>query len=58
MNATKMVTLKASGKPWEHSEPTTMEDEFQEEPVEEPPEINRNLDGYLERIVESMREGE
>jgi hypothetical protein len=35
-----------------------MEDESQEELVEESPEINRNLDVYVERIVESMREGE
>jgi hypothetical protein len=35
-----------------------MDDESQEEPVEEPPEINRNLNVYVERIVESMREGE
>jgi hypothetical protein len=35
-----------------------MEDESQEDCVEEPPEINRNLDVNVERIVESMREGE
>jgi hypothetical protein len=35
-----------------------MDDESQKEPVEEPPEINRNLDVNVERIVESMREGE
>jgi hypothetical protein len=35
-----------------------MAEESKEEPVEEPPEINRSLDVYVERIVESMLEGE
>jgi hypothetical protein len=35
-----------------------MEDESQEEPLEDPPEIDRNLDVYAEHTVESMLEEE
>jgi hypothetical protein len=44
-------------KSWEHSEQTALEEGYKGELAEEPTEINRNLDVYVERIVESMREG-
>jgi hypothetical protein len=43
------------GKPCEQSEQTAIEEEDRDEPIEEPPEMNWNLDRHVERVVESMR---
>jgi hypothetical protein len=39
-------------------EQIVMEDDTTEEPIEECQEMKRNFDGYVDREVESMAEGE